>query len=256
MIIEIVRNRVLFILLSIVLTSSCSKEQTKKTFINNCFDEEKTDLINKMVSSFEHDICKYYEYSEKEVDKAIIKYLTELKKAHKNLVVLDIASKRSKTLLKKSFEILSNDVWITYQEEHSPSKRDSVYSQHTIDEVDTVSSKEIDDDLKIDIPVLDKEEVLEDRLKKDSINRVDMMRKYKNKHYLRIYSKLVNCIYKKTKNKSAKELYETTLKSGRISPFVFIGGLINLAPKDLHSDEIKVFIALELFYSPLDFELK
>lgn len=247
-------------IISLLVLLSCKEKQIKKSILNDCLSIEQAYLLNKMIFSFEDDICKYYDLSLKESDEVLLTYLININHSENFYMEKEIASDRSKELLKKSFEVLSDDVWISYEEENNSKGVINVYQQNALKKNDTVKPEDVskvilEDDFELDIHFLEKREVLKDRLVKDSMNRSYRVEKLKNVHFLRIYGKLVDCIYKTTTNEPAKNLYDGVLAAGRISPLIFIDGLINLEPKDLNSTEIKVFIALSLFYSPLDFEL-
>jgi len=258
-----------FFIIFLVLISSQGIKQ-EKSILNDCLSAKQVNLLNDMISSFESDVCKYYELSNDKSDEAVLNFLNDFKvnmedSSEEFFMVLKIASGKSKQLLRESFDVLSDDVWITYEEENNPKRVSNHYEQKTfeknrkeinITDTEDVSNVNLEDDFGVDdIPILEKDETIKNRLEKDSIAREGMMRKYKNKHYLRIYGKLVDCVSEKTKNESAKKLYNAILASGRISPLLFIDGLISLRSEDFNSKEIRTYIAMDMFYSRLDFEL-
>ena len=259
------------ILCCFFIVISCQEKQLEKSILNDCLSTKQVNLLNDMISSFENDVCKYYNLQKDESDKAIRNYLKEIKTKGVNsteevFIVLKIASDKSKELFKKSFDILSDDVWITFEEENNPNRIINQYGQNAfkrfIKEMDTVGEEVdmddfLEDDFEIDeIPILEKEEVLNDKLLKDSLDREKRIKKYKNALFLRIYGKLVDCVYSKTTNESARKFYDALLKSGRMHPDIYIVAILNLSSEDFNSNEIKTYIALGLFYSQLDFELK
>ncbi|HHC80394.1 MAG TPA: hypothetical protein ENK46_10970 [Flavobacteriia bacterium] len=206
---------------------NCQKPVPKPTILDNCLSIEQVNLLTKMIRSFEDDLSKYYHFSKNEPEKTIKKYLNEIKTPMKNdSLILEIASPKSKELLQKSFTILSDDVWTTYQEEYG-NMQDNIY-------------------------ILEEGDTLEAIIKDEQ----EALKRYKNKHLVRTNGKLVDCFYSKTSDESSKELFRLLMDSGAISPDIIINGILSLKTKISNSKEIEAYIALDLFYSPLDFNLK
>jgi hypothetical protein len=206
---------------------NCQKPVLKPTILDNCLSMEQVNLLTEMIHSFEDDLSEYYHLSKNEPENALKKYLNEIKTPMKNdSLILEIASPKSKELLQKSFTILTDDVWITYQEEYG-NIQDNIYILEGGDTLEAI--------------VKDEQETL---------------KKYKNKHLVRTNGKLVDCFYSKTSDESSKELFQLLMDSGAISPDIIINGILSLKTKMSNSKEIEAYIALDLFFSPLDLNLK
>ncbi len=210
------------IIILFILVSSC-QGQINKTIVDDCLSSKQSDLLHNMIISFEDDICNFYNIPKEESEKAFRKYLNEVKVINDKQFVVEKASARSKELLKKSFAILADDVWTTVMEEEGGK---NVY-------------------------ILEQGDTLEDKIKEGE----EWLEKYKNKHLVRKYGVLIDCFYNKTSFKASKELFKTVSIAGQINPNAYIDDVLLLEPKELNSIELKTFIILELFYTPLDFSL-
>ncbi|HHC81038.1 MAG TPA: hypothetical protein ENK46_14240 [Flavobacteriia bacterium] len=209
-----------FILFLILI--SCQEKQQEKSILNECLSVKQVNLLNEMVSSFENDVCKYYNYPKDKSDKAIKEYLNASRDFKDASILLKIASDKSKKLLKESFTILSDDVWTTYSEEN---RGETIY---ILGEGDSPEKMKQEDK--------------------------DFLDKYGDKYLVRKNGKLIDCLYKKASSKAVKKLFKLVMIAGEINPIIYIDNALVLKDKDFNS--IKIFIALELFYSPLDFNLK
>ncbi len=216
-------NRFFLILFVIIL--SCQKETNKEIVLNDCLSNKQVAVLNEMINSFEKDICNYYNFPKNEVNKATKKYLNEFEEPIDSFI-LKVASNKSKELLKKSFNILSDDIWVTYADEEGLNTEDNIFLVGG----DTL------------------------KLKEEIRKREKLLTKYKSKHLVNTNGKLINCFSQKTSTKFSKNLFDVVILSGNSRTLT--KNLLKFNYKDFNLIEMRVYIALEYFYSPLDFNIK
>jgi len=214
-----------FFLILFVIIVGCQESAKEEIVLKDCLSNKQEYLLNEMINSFEKDICKYYNFSNNETDQAIKIYISEFETSIDSLI-LKVASSKSKELLKKSFDILSEDVWVTYADEEGLNAEDGIF----LGGGDTL------------------------KLKEEIRKREKLREKYKSKHLVNTNGKLINCFSKKTSTKSSKNLFDVMILSGNSRTLT--KNLLKYNFKDFNLKELKAYIALEYFYSPLDFNLK
>lgn len=231
MIVESMKNRILLVLISVLFFLGCKEVETEKTFINNCFDKQKSDLINKMVSSFENNICDYYDIDKKNAYKAYIAYVNDFANGKENLRA--ITTKNEQNLLNESNKLLEGDVWIKSSEVKIEFNEESLKNATEVD-----PEIYLEDDFE-DIPIVQKQN-------KDTI------REYKDFLVVNYNGKFSDCLINSNSNTEFNEAVNLIKETGGISPVLIANGLKESSEQDFKDLKLKTFIAFELYYAILN----
>ncbi|WBX74157.1 hypothetical protein PG913_02715 [Tenacibaculum pacificus] len=193
---------------------------TQVLIAQNPFTNRNNGLITAMVSSFEDQICKYYNIDKEKSHIAYSKYIKDLSYQKENLTA--ITSIEELELLSLSKKELTNYIWITIKEKRKRSLAENriIIDYNNLNE----ATKKYHKRLKLTDDII-------------CVN------------YFDEYSKqLINS----SENKNLKNIVTTLREVTDTSPYTTVYAFLNFKEERFKNNTLKTFIAFEFYYAILN----
>lgn len=218
-------SRYILAILLFFSSYSICKAQTEDSYQETGFvSDANYNLIEKMVITFENQICKYYSINKEESNLAFHKYIQDLKNS--KIDVNNLVSDKVNALLKKSSKNHLGYIWITNKDKRSRWR----IKNHGTDEFVIKSDNK--------------------RLIKRFQKR---LKATENNLSIDYQTSFVKDFLENTHCKDLKDIvYTLKSKSGSDPPYLIASGLSSISKEDHNDISLKTFIAFELFYAYLN----